>query len=182
MIRITTAILLMILLTPLAHAKVNCKKNPLYCTMKSLNPSLKPKWGFQLSNYIHKYSQIYKIDPYISIAIAMQESGIKDINRYESVLIKDDFGKYVKIKGITDIGVWQFHVNTIENFDIDLESVINDLDYATKQHFKLLSRKIKRCGHLGDEAWSCYHSATKEHREVYVRLVKRFYRGPKNVK
>jgi hypothetical protein len=161
------------------YAKINCQKNPIFCAMKELNPSINVKWGFQLSNYIHKYSKIYKIDPYISVAIAMQESGLRPINRYQSILIKDAEDKFVKIKGISDIGVWQLHVDTVDNYKLCAERLLTDLKYATKSHFLILSRKIKNCRHLKDEAWSCYHSITERHRAVYKDLVMRFYKGGK---
>lgn len=177
--RILLSLITLLFLTTSAHAKVNCAKNPLFCTMRSLNPSIDPKWGMQLSNYIHKYSKRYRVDPYISLAIAMQESSLVDRNRHQSVLIKDEAGNYVKIEGISDIGVWQLHVNTVENYNFDAKRVMTDLKYATKCHFIILSKKMRKCKRLGKDSWTCYHSSTKHHRLNYKARVMKYYKGNK---
>jgi hypothetical protein len=109
----------------------------------------------------------------------MQESGLQQVHRYTNVLIEDKAGKYVKIKGITDVGVWQFHIDTIKDFDIDINKLMTDLEYATHAHFRILKDKIRECSHLKTYAWTCYHSKTKRHREYYKKRVKRFYLWPK---
>ena len=50
---------------------------------------------------------------------------------------------------------------------------MNDLEYMVSTHFMVLLDKIKQCQHLGNEAWSCYHSRTEVLRKRYIRKVNR---------
>lgn len=178
--------ILLALFTSSSLLAVDCEKNKLYCTIMDLQPSADPAWAMRLSNYIYKYSKQYGTDPYRSIAIAMQESGLKNINRKEAVLIEDSIcdaegacvDSYRSVEGLTDIGVFQFHVKTIMNdSSFDLVRLRTDLEYATKRHVKFLKEKMEACSHLKDESWSCYHSVTPKYRKQYVKHVNRYYRG-----
>jgi hypothetical protein len=162
-----------------AQAKINCDgttKHPLFCEIKRQQPSVEDGFAMELSNLINKYSKIYKVDPYRSIAIIKQESGFIKPVRTQDVLIKIN-DKYEIVEGITDLSIFQFNISTIKNYKLDFERLQTDLEYATQQHFKLLKEKINTCSNLGNDAWSCYHSINDAARLEYVKLVNRWYKN-----
>jgi len=152
---------------------VDCSLHKIYCRIVELKPGVNKSFAMELSNYLYAASKHYGTNPMISVAIAMQESSLRNIDRYETVLTSK--GRYVK--GVTDIGVFQFHVTTIKNLNIDAPRLRSDLRYATWQHVKLLARKQRICERKkwaeGVE-WSCYHSYTKKHRRAYVEKVGKY--------
>lgn len=172
-----------------ANAETDCKLHPLYCTVIKLQPKVDKTWAMKLSNFLKKYSAQYGTDPYRSLAIAMRESSLQDIDRVTTVLVQDrkcddtfvciDAPRVVQ--GITDIGVFQFHVLTIQSEGIDAGRLKTDLEYAVRTHVKLLKAKMEMCADLGKEAWSCYHSNTPKHRIQYVKDVEPFYKGANSV-
>lgn len=166
-----------------AYAKINCQKNPIYCRILKTNPSVKKKFAYKLSNYIYEYSKQFGTDPLVSIAIAMQESSIKNIDKKNTVLVK--MGNTVT--GISDIGVFQIHIKTVinmqkqQNWHINFNRLVKDVKYQTYWHARLLKRKINICKkmHLklhikpGNE-WSCYHSFSYKKRKEYLKDVNRY--------
>lgn len=160
-----------------AVPKCPSEKHPLYCTIVELKPSINKSFAFRMSNLIYRYSRIYKTDPYRTIAIIMQESGFRNIHVPGSVYVpKDD----ITIEGLKDLGLYQMNVSTIQHYGFDPAKIIEDLEYATECHFKILKRKIKLCKNLGKDSWTCYHSKTPFYRENYKKLVNRYYRGGAN--
>jgi len=165
-----------------ALTTMNCKKNPLFCQICQFNPTIDKKWAMKLSNLLHKYGKAYDIDPWRSLAIAMQESSLKEQSRRRKVLVYYDVckknhckKKYKYVEGVSDIGLFQFHVNTIIYNKINPLRLASDLDYTVQQHFLLLSKKQQQCDHLGKESWACYHSKNKKYRDKYVKLVNRYF-------
>jgi hypothetical protein len=133
----------------------------------------------ELSDYIAKYSRQFGTDPNHSIAIAMQESSLVNQDRQGAILTKEG----TVVRGITDVGLFQLHIHTIENmrkqgWNIDFQRLRTDIEYQTYWHIRLLQSKIKTCkAHQvemsvkpGDE-WSCYHSYTPKLREIYRKMV-----------
>ena len=161
---------------------VSCKKNPLFCQICKFKPNVNKEWAMKLSNLLFKYGKAYSIDPWRSLAIAMQESSLKNQSRKRKVLIYYDFceknkcaKKYKYVEGLSDVGLFQFHVNTIIYNKINPLRLATDLEYTVEQHFLLLSKKQKQCQSLGKEAWACYHSKNKKYRDKYVKLVNRYF-------
>jgi hypothetical protein len=136
----------------------------------------------QFSNLIAKYSRKYRQDPYRAIAIAMQESGLRNVNKASNGLILENIcdsdgvceEKFRESIIYTDIGIFQFHVDTIRNYNIDVNLLISNMEYAVEQYFKLMTKKVKMCKDLGEDAYLCYHSKTKEERDKYKVLVERY--------
>ena len=152
--------------TKLYAAELPVPTNPavtnLYRAAIKLQPKLAPATALQLASYLYTYSKQYKTDPYLSLAIAMQESGLQQINRVE--------------KGrVTDYGMFQFHYKTAKWMDADTARLQSDLEYAVRKHVKLLSIKQKQCRNWGPHSWLCYHSATAVHAQKYKQLVDRYY-------
>jgi tRNA(Phe) wybutosine-synthesizing methylase Tyw3 len=117
---------------------------------------------------LHKYSRIYGTNPHVSVAIAMQESSLRHMDRTIYALVDSEVKKVV-----TDIGLFQFHVKTVRNLNIDMQRLRDDFDYHVEQHVKLLKRKMKICEEK-DNSWSCYHSFTERLRNDYTTLVLRY--------
>jgi hypothetical protein len=159
-----------------------------------LNPNADEAWAFRLSNIIYVKAKQYKIDPMITVAIARQESGLRQINRVETGVdseclaleanvcyrYDDECKKFLAQTKcpmrsvVTDIGVFQIHVDTATHYGFNAYRLANDMEYQVDSHMKVLKKKLKACRHLGDEAWSCYHSATPRLRKKYLKLVERY--------
>ena len=157
--------------TPQLPAAVVPSADVLLNSIKRLQPRVEPGFASDLSKYIQEFSQKYGTDPYRSIAIAMQESSLRDISRRETVINKNGEVK----SGYTDIGVWQFHSLTIKYFKLSVPRLLTDLRYATEQHVLLLSIKLRECAVRGKDAWGCYHSRTPKYFNKYVKQVNRYY-------
>jgi hypothetical protein len=127
-----------------------------------LQPKLSQDTALELAFLLHKYSQQYRTDPYLSLAIGMQESGLQQINRVHK-------GK------VTDYGMFQFHYRTAQWMQLDVVRLQLDLGYAVKAHVKLLAEKQRQCKDWGPHSWLCYHSATTVHAQKYKQLVDRYY-------
>lgn len=172
---------------PAAPAQVDCVRNPIYCAITKLRPDIDRDLAMELSNHISKYSKAYGTDPLRTVAIAMQESTLKNIHRKQAVVtVTEECSEtppshqscveYSKVTwGYTDIGIYQFHAATIQAYGMDALRLRDDLAYATEQHCFLLAVKMRECAGLGQESWSCYHSATESYRTKYVRMVNRYY-------
>lgn len=152
------------------------ERHPLECAIKTLQPALAAGEARLLSNYIARYSKKYNVDPYRVIAIGMQESSLRQVNRYREYKTPTGVQRVV-----TDIGLFQFNINTIDAYEMDFERLQTSLEYQVEMACWLLSRKLVYCSDLGMEAWACYHSRTDKHRLLYQELVNRYYKGEQYV-
>ena len=173
----------------LAQARpVDCSKHKIYCAISDLQPKVDKTFAMELSNLIYREAKKAKIDPMISVAIAMQETSLKHrLNRKQRVIVEkivvncDSSEKCVPVKkyeivsGYTDMGLFQFHVDTITAYKLDLNKLEN-LEYVVKSHFKILKDKIKQCKRFGKQAWTCYHSSTPKYRNRYYNDVMKHYK------
>lgn len=76
---------------------------------------------------------------------------------------------------VADMSMVQINIRTAVAYGLDIQRLYNhDLKYAIDSHFLILKDKMKQCEHLGDQAWSCYHSKTPKYRDRYVDLVSRY--------
>ena len=162
------------------------ERNPIYAHLKVLRPSMPHKYALRMSNLLYKYSRRYGTDPHLSVALGMTETSLRQINRKETVAVKNEAGYTVYKKAVTDIGVWQLHVRTIALQGLDPELLQHDLEYQVKEHIKLLAKKIKLCSKKRiakrwniprHEAYSCYHSVTPKFRKLYVNKTEKFMMG-----
>ena len=177
---ITSSIFLCILLFSFGvdGREISCVKNPIYCQIKSLAPRLSSSTAMKLSNMFHHGARTYKIkDVARSVAIAMQETSFNvNLSRKQNVIVfNDDITEWKVVRGYSDICMFQFHVNTIVHEKINPIKLKTDIGYCVAQHFKLMKKKLKLCKHLGDEAWTCYHSRTPKFRKRYKEDVERYY-------
>lgn len=172
--------LLFVLFSLSANAEVDCNKHKIYCKIKDLKPGMSKIKAMSLSNKIYKHSRAHGGDPRLAVAIAMQETGLREINRKQNVIkfetscVNGVCKKTWHVtRGVTDMCMFQFHVNTILTYDMDPIKLNEDIDYCIKWHFKLMKIKKKMCKHL-DKPWGCYHSKTKVLRKHYIGLVERY--------
>lgn len=182
----TVLTLIAMLLPTIALAKpdttIDCNRHKIFCDILTVKPSINRSYAMELSNYIYKWSKYYGTDSKLSVAIAMQESSL--INRDRKGIVLTEDGK--RVRGVTDVGVFQLHIDTIDNlnktlkWDIDFRRLRSDVEYQTQIHTRLLRRKIAICESDrykvklkvkdGNE-WSCYHSFTYRRRQTYIRDV-----------
>lgn len=167
---------ILILLIPFTVSAIDCSKHKIYCHIKRIKPTIDSKYAMNLSNMLYKYSKQYGTNPHISVAIIMQESSFINKDRTVSAyVVRNGVEKIEQV--VTDVSMYQFHVNTIKYLGLNKDRLRKDLDYATKQHIKLLAKKITVClnrGILKSKAWACYHSYTRKHMNKYYKLVSRF--------
>jgi hypothetical protein len=174
------------------NASPNCKIHPIYCSIIKLNPSIDKSWAMDISNLIYKESKYENVDPFIVVAIMMQESTMKinAINKVTKEIITTNCNEWhdcvttiTKTVKATDYGLFQFHRSTMENHNLDVEQVLSDWKFTTSFAIKLIAKKEKICKHkYPDTSYACYHSATVEKHKEYVKLVQRYYLGPKKEK
>jgi len=159
---------------------VNLEKNPIYGKIIKNKPSINKKYAMKLSNIIYKMSRKYKGDPILAVAIATQETGLKNKHRKQNVLQffnkcneKKCVEKWKVVRGISDVCMFQFHVNTIINYNIDPIKLKNNIEYCVEWHFKLMNIKKKLCKNM-DKPWGCYHSRNKRLQNIYINFVERY--------
>lgn len=162
-----------------------CSDPTLYCRILKLKPNIDHQWAKHFAILLAKYGKEYHMDPWRSLAIAMQETSLRDIHRKHTIIIfyeqcqgKKCIAHYRYVDGYSDLTVFQFHTRTIVGYQLDPVKLSNNLDYAVQEHFLLLREKMKQCEDLGAEAWTCYHSKTPIFREQYEKLVDRYYYKP----
>ena len=170
-----------------AWGKVDCNRHKLYCTIVKLKPKINKAFAMRLSNAIYKYSKQYNVDPYRAIAIMTQESGInmdarntrsrtkthKECDAWEKCTITK-----ITTSETSDFGLFQFHINTMKHFDLDVRRVMTDMDFTTHFAIKMIRDKIRACSKKWpDTPWACYNSATEGKHQTYVKLVNRYYMG-----
>ena len=196
----TTRLIAVILLScSISGLHANNKSSPdtqtqLYEAMFALQPNIEDHFAKKLARSMTKYSERYQMDPWLSLAIAMKESSLKNKHRKNKTIVikktcrqkssaNDKPGKQVcreraeVVRGYSDLSLFQFHVNTLLAMGLDPLRIHQDLDYTVDAHFKILKRKMQQCKSLRKESWSCYHSRTKILREAYVKKVKTHYKG-----
>ena len=164
-----------------ALAKVDCNKHKIYCKIKELRPKMSNSEAMELSNILYKKAKKYNGDAMLAVAIGMQETGLKERHRKQNIIQfykeceGDDCQEAWRIvKGITDVCMFQFHVDTIVNHSMDPIRLKNDINYCIDWHFRLINEKKRICKDLGNEAWTCYHSRSRILRNQYKQLVERY--------
>lgn len=169
------------------QANIICSQRPVACTIKVLQPGMSKQEALELADHINKYSKEHNTDPYISVAIGMQESSLTNINRKQKLVqIKQECRdierkdqacktKYEITEGFTDIGLFQFHVSTVAARGLSVDKLMTDIKYSVKEHVKFLAEKIKDCEGK-QNAWACYHSKTPSFKAKYEKDVLRYYK------
>lgn len=173
-------ILILLFLFSSTSYATNCVKHPIVCHIVKNSPRIDKKYAMKLSNIIHKSSKKWGGDSILAVAIATQETGLKNINRKQNIIRfyqqcegEKCTERYEIIRGATDVCMFQFHVDTIVNYQIDPIKLKNNIRYCVDWHFKLMKNKIKICSKT-EKPWGCYHSKNKTLRDIYVKLVERY--------
>jgi hypothetical protein len=122
-----------------------------------LQPAADPRWACAFADRLDRYATRHDMDPYLSLAIAMQESSLQP----------DAIGP------TGDLGVFQFHPATMRSHGIERAKLDRGGSYSVEQHLLLLKSKMAMCrDRMG---WSCYHSVTPSLRRTYEARVLRYY-------
>ncbi len=146
---------LTLLLVPDAHPKVR----QLEQYVSELQPSVDPVFAHGFAKELFYFGALYGRDPFISAAIAFQESSLD--NR--------------AVSSTGDVGVFQFNPRTLLDRGINKRRFLTDLHYQIDQHFQLLNEKREIC--QGKDWWACYHSATPEYRQEYAKIILKLLRN-----
>lgn len=166
---------------PAKGAELDCNQHRLYCKILKFNPKIDPAWAMTLSNKIYTKAKNNGVDPNISLAILMQESSLENKNTFrvdQHIEKKCDQKSCTKIvtetHHVVDMTIAQININTAVQFGFDIQRLFSlDLDYALDCHYIVLKSKLNMCKDQ-ENAWACYHSITKEHKEKYINLVSRY--------
>ena len=127
-----------------------------------LRPDMDRGYAYLLAQLIEKHAKQQRVSPRRLVAIAMQESGIRQINRIED-------GQP------SDYGIFQFHHNTAKALGLDTKRLQYDVEYQIASAASLLRSKINLCRRKGmNKPWACYHSATPALAERYIAAVERY--------
>lgn len=161
---------------------VDCNKNPIYCKILKLNPKIDPTFAKDLSNKIAAKAKAVGVDPFVSLAILMQESTLRHVNTYKTSKSVEEyckdgscFKKVIEVSEVSDMSIAQINIGTAKQYGFDVERLYSgDLDYALDCHYVVLKEKMKMCESLGEDSFSCYHSINDPYRSVYVKMVKRW--------
>ena len=160
----------------------NCKKHPLYCQILAYQPKMNKQKAMRLSNYLAYYGKQFELDPWLSLAIAMQESSLIKTKRKQTSLIPTRSCKnercyitHVPGKTLTDVGFFQLHATTVKEYKFDADRLLFDIRYMVVTHYKVLAKKMHQCRHLGDLSWSCYHSRDEILGKRYASRVTKLY-------
>lgn len=162
-----------------------CRKNPLYCTIIKLRPKINHTLAMRFSNLLYKYGKQFQMDPWRSLAIAMQESSLRNIHRRHEIIVFHNHcerykcsDSYEYVSGYSDLSIFQIHIKTAIAYKMDPIKLDQDLEYAVYQHYAVLKQKERECSSLGELSWTCYHSKSPSRRMRYRMLVDKYYLKP----
>ena len=99
------------------HKKASLKKRyPIYHFILKLKPKMNRKLAWKYSRSFRRYSRRYKVDPYLLVSIAMQESGIvlDKVRVVTGYIYVDE--KYIPMEIETDFCMMQIHYKNISQF------------------------------------------------------------------
>jgi hypothetical protein len=122
-----------------------------------MQPAANPAWACQFADTLDREARKHAQDPYLSLAIAMQESSLKPL----------------AVGPTGDRGIFQIHPGTAKRLGIDLHR-LDGSSYSIRQHLRILRLKRQLPGCQGKRWWSCYHSTTPHLRAKYERAVLRW--------
>lgn len=124
-------------------------------------PKIDRAVAIKLSKLLRKYAAKYKMDPHRAAAIAMQESGYRNVvnkNRNHTM----------------DVGIFQVNSNTAKAYKFDISRLMVDMDYAVNAYFVIMKDKKQLCKNTSD-SWACYHSKNPTFKANYKKLVEQYY-------
>lgn len=151
------------------------KKHPVYNAILKLRPAMNKKKAMHYSNIISRLSRKNKIDPFLVVAIAMQESAIQ-LDRVYRIggLIKTADG-YRKEKIAADFCMMQINYSNIKKRNLDVSKLLDDPHYCISQGIKILKEFKERYSKKEKDWWTRYNASNKIKRNIYKKLVSRYY-------
>jgi hypothetical protein len=154
-------------------ARAECNENSVYCALAKNRPDMERLTLRRIANLFSKYSQKYNQDPIKSVAIGMQETGLQQKNRPHNIIVFNPDGITWRVeRGVTDVCMFQFHVDTIVDMNIDPIKLKDNVDYCIEQHFKLMSLSQQKCktqNYLQNPCSEIFLDPCKNNREEYFK-------------
>lgn len=145
-----------------SYGAADCNKHKVYCHIVRISP--RTPNAMELSNTISRLGKKFGVNPHLIVAIAMQESSLRNVNRVSGVI--DASGCRLVV---TDYGMLQVNVNSIKHYKLHGDLLSWNREYQLYAGVLILADKIKTFGH-----WSAYHSMTPKHNQKYRQLVGRY--------
>lgn len=163
-------IFILLLLMPLngyvTERSVQLKKisilDSVYHQIVKNKPDIDKIFAFRFAGLLVEYAKIHDMDPHRAAAIAMQESTYR-----KHIVSKNRRSK--------DYGMFQINSQTVRDYGLDKNKLVEDLEYSVSAYFQVMKDKKKLCEKLKHDAWSCYHSKTPSLRLKYKKLVNQYY-------
>ena len=160
------------ILAAMLSAKAECD---VYCKLSQLRPDMDRLTVSRIAKVFTQYAKKHGQNPVLSVAIGMQETGLRQVNRPKNIIVFNPDGITWRIeRGVTDVCMFQFHVDTIVDMGIDPIKLKDNVEYCVEQHFKLMKIKRNLCSDLGEDSWTCYHSKNPKLRQNYKKMVARY--------
>ena len=157
--------------TDVFAARKNCRKNPIYCKIVKIKPSINKKYAMKLSNVIYKYSKKYRIKSYLIVAIFAQES-MFNMRATNCCTGLDNNGNKKTV--CVDFGIGQINYINMQKLDIDETQLFEDMDYSVHTSVKILYDFKRRYAKREKHWWTRYNSGSRYWRNHYYHLVSRF--------
>jgi hypothetical protein len=160
-------------------AKHSLKRNPIYHAITVLNKKINKEKAFKYSNIISKLSRKYKLDPFLVVSIARQESRINLATvrtMANDEIIETDKG-YIKIVHITDFCMMQIHKSNVKNLKLSPNRLLEDPQYCIETGVDIL-RGFKYLAKEDEFWWTRYNASDRkpEKREEYKNHVLAHYK------
>jgi len=157
---------------------VNKRKNPIYESIIILNTSIEREVAYSYSNIIAKYSRRYRLNPFLVVSIAKQESGITlsaERGYFTGKVYALSDNTLVRNYEISDFCMMQIHRSNVIKLKLDPNRLLEDPEYCIHEGIKIL-KHFKFFQTLEPYIWwSRYNASSIDKRELYRQDVLRHY-------
>jgi len=182
---------------------IDCKVHKVFCQIVKNKPLINLNYAMRLSNVIFRVSKKYKLPTEIFTAILMQESsyrlnserkeiGYRKITDEEKIVYlakctkkgmvacRKGIPKRIKTEIVTDYGIGQISVDTIERYKFNPDLLISNLQYSVDSSAQVLKWFKSTYSKREKDWWVRYNVGTRSKRSVrtrwaeYKKLVKKY--------
>jgi soluble lytic murein transglycosylase-like protein len=155
------------------HAKVNCKKHPVYCQIVKNKPGINKRYARRLSDKIYKYTKKYRINKRLFTAMLMQESRY-NLKAKNCTVGLDETFKENKVCQDYGIGQISYITARYDSYKFDMERLTTDLDYSIKASLTVLKDIKDSYGRKEEFYWTRYNARSPKKRTEYQIAVERW--------
>lgn len=178
----TVSILLLFIIISLdlkaQNVEYSLEANPIYHSIITLHRNIDRNKAYEYSNIIARYSRAYKIDPFLVVSIARQESFLTlDSVRKEGpskIIFNEEERKFYKVREATDFCMMQINKFNVINRGLDLDKLLNDPEYCIRQGFEILA-DFRHLESSDRYWWTRYNASNPVAREIYRNYVTSHY-------